>query len=220
MIMRKHRLLLVAGAVAAALAATQAVAQYGTGYRADRSAASASSDPYSWDPYYYDGRRAWYSHPRAHIGPDNAYHSPTDGDSGGAGIPAANGAVPNTLPLVSSGEPPYPPSSAAGDYYRFRDRLAVRSDATDPMLNPQRSATDGRSGGTGVPSSPSGAVPSTQPQEDATTRGGYRTEPYVLDRPALSAPNERSVTDGRSGGTNLPSPQSGATPSTSPTVIR
>lgn len=228
--MRKHRLLLVAGAVAAALAATQAVAQYGTGFRGDRSAAAAYSDPYAWDPYYFDGRRAWYPHPRAHIGPDNAYRSPTDGDSGGAGIPAANGAVPNTLPLVSSGEPPYPPSSSAGDYYRFRERLAGGSfrtgSSTDPMVNPQRSATDGRSGGTGVPSSSSGAVPSTQPQEDASTRGGYRTQPYVVDRPvSSSAPGmpsnpERSVTDGRSGGTNLPSPQSGATPSTSPTTIR
>ena len=222
--MRKHSLLLVAGAVAAAIAAPHAVAQYGTGYRADRGTTSAYSDPYLWDPYYYDGRRAWSPHARAHIGPDNAYHSPTDGRSGGAGIPAANGAVPNTLPLVSSGEPPYPPSSAAGDYYRYRDRMAagpVRSDTTDPMQNPQRSATDGRSGGTGVPSSSSGAVPSTQPQDDATTRGGYRTEPYRGTTSGMTAPNpERSLTDGRSGGTNLPSPQSGATPATSPTTIR
>jgi hypothetical protein len=176
--MTKHRLLLVAGAVAAAVAAPHAVAQYATdrysdsrmGYRADPRTPSAYSDPHYWDPYYYDGRRAWHPHARGHIGPDNAYHSPTDGRSGGAGIPAANGVVPSTLPLVSSGEPPYPPSSAAGDYYRYRDRLAAgqaRSDSTDPAVNPQRSTTDGRSGGTGVPSSSSGAVPSTQPQEDA-----------------------------------------------------
>jgi hypothetical protein len=186
--MKMHRLLLVAGAVAATVAAPYAVAQYGPdrtadrrmGYHADRSA-SAHSDPYLWDPYYYDGRRAWHPHARGHIGPDNAYHSPTDGRNGGAGIPAANGVVPSTLPLVSSGEPPYPPSSAAGDYYRYRERIATgltRSDPTDPMLNPQRSATDGRSGGTGVPSSASGAVPSTQPQEDARSGGIYRVEPY------------------------------------------
>jgi hypothetical protein len=190
--MKKHRLLLVAGAVAATVAAPYALAQYGTdratdsrmGYRADRGV-PGHSDPYLWDPYYYDGQRAWHPHTRAHIGPDNAYHSPTDGRSGGAGIPAQNGVVPSTLPLVSSGEPPYPPSSAAGDYYRYRERIAgvpSRSDTTDPMVNPQRSATDGRSGGTGVPSSSSGAVPSTQPQEDARSNalpdGVYRAEPY------------------------------------------
>jgi hypothetical protein len=177
-LMKKHRLLLAVGAVATALAAPHAAAQsdrsdtYRTptdnrwGHRADRGMPDYS------DPYYYDGRRAWYPHARAHIGPDNAYHSPTDGRSGGAGIPAPNGVVPSTLPPMSSGEPPYPPSRTAGEY-RERDRTATgptRSDTTDPLRNPQRSATDGRSGGTGVPSSSSGAVPSTQPQEDVRDR--------------------------------------------------
>ncbi len=240
--MTKHRLLIVAGAVAAALAAPHAVAQSSTETYRTPSSQSWWGDRWfgrwfgnranqgAWintDPDRYDGTRNWYPHPRAHIGPDNAYHSPTDGDSGGAGIPAPNGVVPSTSPLVSSGEPPYPPARMAAGDYRDRRVGPARSDATDPQQNPQRSATDGRSGGTGVPSSSSGAVPSTQPQEDArdrSTTGTYRPDP--LRRDSMSgtgaAPSnpERSMTDGRSGGTNLPSPQSGATPSTSPTTIR
>jgi hypothetical protein len=191
--MTKHRLLIVAGAVAAALAAPYAVAQSSADtYRTDTYRTPSShwwgdrwfgdrwfgnrANQGAWinsDPDRYDGMRTWYPHPRAHIGPDNAYHSPTDGDSGGAGIPAPNGVVPSTSPLVSSGEPPYPPSRlAAGD----RSTTTYRP---DPLRRDSMSGT--------------GAAPSNP---------------------------ERSRTDGRSGGTNLPSPQSGATPSTSPTTIR
>jgi hypothetical protein len=190
--MQKHRLILVAGAVAAALATPYAAAQYRTdrteayrapadsnwGYRADSGAWIQT------DPAQYDGRRTWYAHPRAHIGPDNAYHSPTDGRSGGAGIPAPNGVVPSTSPLVSSGEPPYPPSRLSAGGYPDR-RAAAPSRSTDPQVNPERSSTDGRSGGTGVPSSSSGAVPSTQPQEDAGTapRGAFERDPLRRNVP-------------------------------------
>lgn len=240
--MTKHRVLLVAGAVAAALAAPHAVAQSGTDpYRTSSHSwwgerwfggwFNNRANQGAWintDPDRYDGSRNWYPHPRAHIGPDNAYHSPTDGDSGGAGIPAPNGVVPSTSPLVSSGEPPYPPSRLAAGGYREGRAGPAQSESTDPQQNPQRSATDGRSGGTGVPSSTSGAVPSTQPQEDArdrsTTTGTYRADPMRRDSTSgadgVTSNAERSLTDGRSGGTNLPSPQSGATPSTSPTTIR
>jgi hypothetical protein len=183
--MKKQRLALLAGAVAAALAAPHALAQRSM----DRSDAYYHSDrsvSLYGDPDYYHGRRAWQAHPRAHIGPDNAYHSPTDGRSGGAGIPAENGVVPSTLPLVSSGEPPYPPSRyAAGTYY---DRSAGPVGSTDPMRNPERSATDGRSGGTNVPSATSGAVPSTQPPEDARAGreiGGYRDPAYRGPSPTV-----------------------------------
>jgi hypothetical protein len=179
--MTKHRLLIVVGAVAAALAAPHAAAQSGTEtYRAPASHSWwgdrwFGNGPHqgAWintDPDRFDGTRNWYPHPRAHIGPDNAYRSPTDGDSGGAGIPAPNGVVPSTSPLVSSGEPPYPPSRLTAGDRRDHRVGAARSDSTDPMQNPQRSATDGRSGGTGVPSSSSGATPSTRPQEDARDR--------------------------------------------------
>lgn len=162
--MKQQRLILLAGAVATALAAPYATAQrpMDRGYDAYR------SDHAAWisgDPDYYYGRRPWNAHPRAHIGPDNAYHSPTDGRSGGAGIPAENGVVPSTSPWVSSGEPPYPPSRLAHRPYNDRSAGPVRS--TDPMQNPERSASDGRSGGTNVPSTASGATPSTQPAEDA-----------------------------------------------------
>lgn len=190
--MKKHRLILVAGAIAAALAAPQISAQYRTdGYDSTRTTTESRTGWTWWDnfrnswrnawrgdsrvergawiqtdPDLYDGGRTWYWHPRAHIGPDNAYHSPTDGMNGGAGIPAPNGVVPSTSPLVASGEPPYPSSRLSAQYYRdYRAAGPLRS--TDPQVNPQRSPTDGRSGGTNVPSTTSGAVPSTQPAEDA-----------------------------------------------------
>lgn len=245
--MRKYRLMLVASAVAAALAAPASTAQQRTD-RYDGAATSATesrsgwrwwdnlradwreawrrdwrAEPGAWiqtDPDLYYRDRAWYWHPRAHIGPDNAYHSPTDGRTGGAGIPAPNGAVPSTSPLVASGEPAYPPSRMSSRYYGERYSSDARS--TDPRLNIERSPTDGRAGGAGVPSSTSGAVPSTQPNQDAGTapRSTLERAPTWRSDPQASAGDERNLTDGRSGGTNLPSPQSGATPSTSPGAVR
>jgi hypothetical protein len=75
--------------------------------------------------------------------------------------------------------------------------------------------TDGRSGGTGVPSAVSGATPSTASD----------TPRYESKRPWYQAWTRKdsesrvtaySLTDGRSGGVGVPSAVNGAVPSTSP----
>lgn len=73
----------------------------------------------------------------------------------------------------------------------------------------ERSLTDGRSGGTNVPSAVSGATPSTSVGTDSQSwRDPERSYVEVMTY---------SLTDGRSGGAGVPSSVNGAVPSTSPT---
>jgi hypothetical protein len=92
--------------------------------------------------------------------------SPSDGRSGGTGIPSAvSGATPSTS----------------------ADRYAVREWWYAPH-NMTYSLTDGRSGGTGVPSAVSGAVPSTAPSEDLSrlTTGNHASVTNRYELPRLS----------------------------------
>jgi len=78
------------------------------------------------------------------------------------------------------------------------------------LAQSERSPTDGRSGGTGVPSAVSGATPSTSAGLDTQSnrhswRGGGESWAMTY-----------SLTDGDSGGAGVPSAVSGAVPSTSP----
>jgi hypothetical protein len=75
----------------------------------------------------------------------------------------------------------------------------------------ETSPSDGRSGGTGVPSAVSGATPSTA--ADVTVRHPWQEAWWGYGDSRWS---EYSLTDGRSGGTGVPSAVSGATPSTAP----
>jgi hypothetical protein len=167
--MQRHRTVLFASAIIVAFATPVALAQTGgqrgniddsnayrspidgrsggTGYGSSANAGIPSSTPrtrsflgWQWAQGPYD---------RGEIGPDNAYHSPTDGRSGGAGLPAANGVVPHTSPYVSAGP------------VHYSERADVPAQSMGG--NMERSPSDGRSGGTGFPSSQSGAVPSSTP---------------------------------------------------------
>jgi hypothetical protein len=104
--------------------------------------------------------------------------------------------------------------------------VAQTSPSNDPARAQERSPTDGRSGGAGVPSSTSGAVPSTEPRQG---QAAPSTSPGVSDRrpdtaspaarggptgPTGARPGEQSTTDGRSGGTGPASATSGAVPAT------
>ncbi len=71
----------------------------------------------------------------------------------------------------------------------------------------ERSPSDGRSGGTGVPSAVSGATPSVGADEHVW-RDSWRYDSRVMPY---------SLTDGRSGGAGVPSSVNGAVPSTTPT---
>jgi hypothetical protein len=173
--MQRHRTLIIASAVAAALAAPGAFAQTsgqrgtiddsnayrsptdgrsgGAGYRSETSGAVPATTPHQTRMF----GRQWVIGPydRGHIGPDNAYRSPTDGRSGGAGFPAANGVVPDTSPYALA-QPGY-----YGPHSMYSGRSWGRAS--------ERSPTDGRSGGTGYPSPQSGAVPSTTPDSPVTS---------------------------------------------------
>ena len=96
----------------------------------------------------------------------------------------------------------------------------------DTARGSDHSVTDGRSGGTGIPSSTSGAVPSTQPGQDRQDiqrnpgDSGATLPDGVRDRSSSGTgatsrggarPSERSATDGRTGGTG---PTSGSAAST------
>jgi hypothetical protein len=83
---------------------------------------------------------------------------------------------------------------------------ALASGAVLAQSDSERSPSDGRSGGTGVPSAVSGATPSTGADAHA-----WR-DPWPYDGRVMSY----SLTDGRSGGAGVPSSVNGAVPSTSP----
>jgi hypothetical protein len=186
--MQRHRSLVIVSAVVGALAAPGAFAQTsgqrgtiddsnsyrsptdgrsgGTGYRSPTSGAVPSSDP----QYYslFGWRFATGPYDRGTIGPDNAYHSPTDGRSGGAGIPAANGVVPHTSPYAMPGrDDRYYGYYDSGTHRPYGSPSGIARRDQDPRYNTQRSPTDGRSGGTGFPSAQSGVVPSTSPADPA-----------------------------------------------------
>jgi len=102
--------------------------------------------------------------------------------------------------------------------------VAQTASSNDPARAQERSPTDGRAGGTGMPSSTSGAVPSTEPRPgQAATAPGTTSPRAGTDRsgarlggptgPTGARPSEQNPTDGRLGGTGPASPTSGAVPS-------
>jgi hypothetical protein len=88
--------------------------------------------------------------------------------------------------------------------------VAAALASASALAQSERSPTDGRSGGTGVPSAVSGATPSTSTSMDA------QSDRHASPSGWESWATPYSLTDGDSGGAGVPSAVSGAAPSTSP----